>query len=103
MRSSIPDEPAEDGSGQAAIAWVNAKGVLAILGPRTRAQLDENLGAAMSKLTDDHSRRLDAVSAVPLGYPACSHDRPPVGPDRIPETGGRLIGRMKMPHHYTWA
>jgi aryl-alcohol dehydrogenase-like predicted oxidoreductase len=68
MRSGIPDEPAEDGSGQAAIAWVSAKGVIPILGPRTRVQLDEPLGAAMIKLTDDHIRRLDAVSTVPLGY-----------------------------------
>jgi len=42
--------------GQVAIAWVSAKGVLPVLGPRTRAQFDEN-------------RRLDEVSAVPLGYP----------------------------------
>ncbi len=31
--------------GQIAIAWVRAKGLTTILGPRTRAQLDDNLAA----------------------------------------------------------
>jgi ketosteroid isomerase-like protein len=56
-------------AGQVAIAWVKAKGVLPIMGQRTRAQLDENLVAATLKLSDDQIRRLDEVSAVPLGYP----------------------------------
>ncbi|WP_433926814.1 aldo/keto reductase [Sorangium cellulosum] len=55
--------------GQVAIGWVAAKGVIPVVGPRTRAQLDENLGAAALALDDEHLRRLDEVSAIPLGYP----------------------------------
>jgi len=32
-------------AGQVAIAWVSAKGVLPVIGPRTRAQFDDNLAA----------------------------------------------------------
>ena len=38
------------GPGQVAIAWVIAKGVLPIVGPRTLAQLQENLAAATLEL-----------------------------------------------------
>jgi len=56
-------------AGQVAIAWVIAKGVFPIIGPRTPAQLDDNLAAAALRLGPDHVRRLDEASAVPLGYP----------------------------------
>lgn len=72
--------------GQVAIAWVSAKGVLPILGPRTRAQLDENLVAATLKLDNDHIRRLDEVSAVPLGYP---HELFAAADQRATMTGNR--------------
>jgi len=72
--------------GQVAIAWVSAKGVLPILGPRTRAQLDENLVAATLKLDNDHIRRLDEVSAVPLGYP---HELLAAADHRATMTGNR--------------
>jgi aryl-alcohol dehydrogenase-like predicted oxidoreductase len=55
--------------GQVAIAWVSAKGVFPVIGPRSRAQLDENLASTAVKLSDDHLRRLDEISAVPKGYP----------------------------------
>jgi aryl-alcohol dehydrogenase-like predicted oxidoreductase len=55
--------------GQTAIAWVRAKGLITILGPRTRAQLDDNLAALAVNLTEDQLRRLDEVSAVSLGFP----------------------------------
>ena len=55
--------------GRVAIAWVCAKDVLPLVGPRMRAQLDDNLAAAALKLSDDHIRRLDEVSAVSAGYP----------------------------------
>lgn len=51
QRSAIIDTleaiASETGSnpGRVAIAWVRAKGVWPIIGPRTRAQLDDNLGA----------------------------------------------------------
>ncbi len=55
--------------GRVAIAWVLAKGLIPIIGPRTRAQLDDNLGALAVPLTADHLRQLDEVSVVPLGFP----------------------------------
>ncbi len=73
--------------GRVAIAWVGAKGAIPIIGPRTRAQLDDNLKAAGLGLTDDQVRRLDEVSAVSLGFP---HEllANPATRDRI--AGGRL-------------
>ncbi|RKG84385.1 aldo/keto reductase [Corallococcus terminator] len=56
-------------TGRVAIAWVSARGVMPILGPRTRAQLDDNLAAASLVLSPEQLQRLDAVSAVPLGFP----------------------------------
>ena len=54
-----------------ALNWVlHRPGVTApILGCRTVAQLEDNLGAAGWRLTDDQQRRLDEVSAIDLGYP----------------------------------
>jgi aryl-alcohol dehydrogenase-like predicted oxidoreductase len=48
-----------------ALAWlVDRPGVTSvILGARTTAQLDDNLGAVELRLTDDETARLDAVSA----------------------------------------
>jgi aryl-alcohol dehydrogenase-like predicted oxidoreductase len=54
---------------QVAIAWVLAKGVLPIIGPRTPAQLTDNLAAAALVLTDAQIAQLDAASAVTLGFP----------------------------------
>jgi aryl-alcohol dehydrogenase-like predicted oxidoreductase len=73
-------------SGRVAIAWVGAKGTVPIIGPRTRAQLDDNLAAIDVSLTADNIRRLDEVSAVSLGFP---HDllAAPVTQDRI--AGGK--------------
>jgi aryl-alcohol dehydrogenase-like predicted oxidoreductase len=55
--------------GQIAIAWVLAKGTLAIIGPRTLQQLEDNLGAVAVALTPEQIHRLDAASAIPLGFP----------------------------------
>lgn len=55
--------------GQVALAWIRAKGLITILGPRTREQLEDNLGALKVTLTDSQQQRLDEVSAVPLGFP----------------------------------
>lgn len=55
--------------GQVAIAWVLARGVLPILGPRTPAQLADNLAAATLTLNAEQLQRLDVASAVPLGFP----------------------------------
>jgi aryl-alcohol dehydrogenase-like predicted oxidoreductase len=63
--------------GQVALAWVSAKGVVPIIGPRTRAQLVDNLAAANVRLSADQVKRLDEVSAIPLGYPHDFFDRFP--------------------------
>jgi len=55
--------------GQVAIAWAMAKGVFPVVGPRTPAQLRDNLVAAVLELDAGHVRRLDEVSAVAAGYP----------------------------------
>lgn len=60
---------------QVAIAWVLARGrrlttsLIPIIGARTAGQMTENLGALTIALTAGHLERLDAVSAVPSGYP----------------------------------
>jgi len=55
--------------GQIAIAWSLAKGVLPIIGPRTPAQLTDNLAATAIALTSQQIMRLDAASAIVLGFP----------------------------------
>lgn len=71
--------------GQVAIAWVAARGALPVIGPRTRAQLDDNLAAVSLQLTAEQIRRLNAVSAVPLGYP---HELNAADEQRAIMTGG---------------
>lgn len=55
--------------GQIALAWVIAKGVVPIIGPRTPAQCADNLGAAGVVLTDGQMAQLDAASDMPRGFP----------------------------------
>jgi aryl-alcohol dehydrogenase-like predicted oxidoreductase len=54
---------------QVATAWVRARGITPILGPRTREQLEDSLDALPLTLTADHVRRLEDVSAPALGSP----------------------------------
>jgi aryl-alcohol dehydrogenase-like predicted oxidoreductase len=57
---------------EVALAWVRARrrGVtVPIVGARTAAQLQENLGCLAVELAPEHLARLDAASAVPLGFP----------------------------------
>jgi aryl-alcohol dehydrogenase-like predicted oxidoreductase len=74
-------------AGQAAIAWVAAKGVLPIIGPRTLAQLQDNLRATELQLSTDQIRHLDEVSAISLGFP---HDVLAVPAYRERLAGGKL-------------
>jgi aryl-alcohol dehydrogenase-like predicted oxidoreductase len=74
-------------AGRIAIAWVKARGALPIIGPRNRNQLDDNLGAADLILTDDQVSRLNATSAVPLGFP---HDMLAESSLRNRLAGGKL-------------
>ena len=55
--------------GQIAIAWVLAKGTLPIIGPRTAEQLADNLASVNVQLTSEQLSRLDAASAITLGFP----------------------------------
>lgn len=55
--------------GQIALAWSLHRGVLPLLGPRTPAQLADNLGALDIVLDAEQMNRLDSVSAIPLGFP----------------------------------
>jgi aryl-alcohol dehydrogenase-like predicted oxidoreductase len=52
-----------------AIAWVAAKGSLPIIGPRTLAQLENNLAATKVTLSPEQIARLDEVSAIPAVFP----------------------------------
>ena len=55
--------------GSVAIAWVIARGVVPILGARTRAQLETNMQASSFRLSSGQIQRLDSVSGEPAGYP----------------------------------
>lgn len=59
-----------------AIAWVAAKGSLPIIGPRTLAQLENNLAAAKVTLSAEQIRRLDHVSAIAASFPYTVIDDP---------------------------
>lgn len=52
-----------------ALAWSASHGVIPILGPRTADQLRDNLAAADFTLDAEHIARLDAASAISLGFP----------------------------------
>jgi aryl-alcohol dehydrogenase-like predicted oxidoreductase len=73
--------------GQVAVAWVKAKGVLPVIGTRTWEQLKDHLGALNVMLDEEQVRRLDAVTAIALGYP---HDLNRLPEQRAVMTGGRF-------------
>jgi aryl-alcohol dehydrogenase-like predicted oxidoreductase len=57
---------------QVAINWVrqNPKArVIPILGARSEKQLKDNLGAIDWTLTEEQYKRLDAASAIDMGFP----------------------------------
>ncbi|MFC5825852.1 aldo/keto reductase [Nonomuraea insulae] len=60
---------------QVSVAWLrahaarSATALIPVIGPRTLAQLREYLDARELALTEEHYRRLERVSAVPLGTP----------------------------------
>jgi aryl-alcohol dehydrogenase-like predicted oxidoreductase len=77
---------------QIAIAWLRAKAassstaLIPIIGPRTKAQLDDVLGALNVALSAEQVQRLNDVSAVPLGFP---HQIPTTERTRNRITGGK--------------
>jgi aryl-alcohol dehydrogenase-like predicted oxidoreductase len=56
---------------QVALAWTLLNPAVAspIMGARTLAQFEDNLGALEVTMTDDQRARLDAASAISLGFP----------------------------------
>ena len=56
---------------QVALAWTLLEDAVAspILGVRTLAQLEDNLGSLTVQLTDEQRARLNEVSAINLGFP----------------------------------
>ncbi len=54
---------------QAALKWLMDKRIVPIIGATKIAQLESNLAAADAELSDEHLARLDAVSAIELGFP----------------------------------
>ena len=70
-----------------AIAWVAANGSLPIIGPRTLAQLENNLAATSIIRSMEHIIRLDAVSAIPSVFPYTMLNAPET---RQGFTGGKL-------------
>ncbi|CAK7283743.1 hypothetical protein SGPA1_21718 [Streptomyces misionensis JCM 4497] len=76
--------------GQVALAWtLRNPGVTApVIGARTPAQLEDNLGALEVDLTDSQLARLDEAGAIGLGYP---HDMLAGAHIREVTTGGLKI------------
>ncbi|MDL2189170.1 aldo/keto reductase [Pseudomonas sp. ChxA] len=56
-------------AGQVAIAWASTHGSIPIIGPRSKQQLTDNLGALSVNLTHEQLCKLDAVSSVIPGEP----------------------------------
>jgi aryl-alcohol dehydrogenase-like predicted oxidoreductase len=54
---------------QVALSWVLRKGTIPIIGARTLAQMQDNLASLEVSLNDNQMARLEAVSAVSLGFP----------------------------------
>jgi aryl-alcohol dehydrogenase-like predicted oxidoreductase len=55
--------------GRVAIAWVAQRGPVPIVGPKSLAQLEDNLAAADLRLAPEQLARLDAAGAPSLGFP----------------------------------
>jgi aryl-alcohol dehydrogenase-like predicted oxidoreductase len=62
--------------GNVATAWVIAKGVLPILGPRTGAQMKDHADVLNVKLSTDQMARLDTASGIAMGFPHDLIDTP---------------------------
>lgn len=77
---------------QVALAWLLGRpGVCTlVIGARTEAQLQGNLGAAELTLTADERTRLDKVSALPLLYPYWHQAR--TSADRLGKADLALLG-----------
>jgi aryl-alcohol dehydrogenase-like predicted oxidoreductase len=56
---------------QVALSWVRQQGrqIVPLLGARTEAQLRDNLACLECSLSPEHLARLDAASAIEMGFP----------------------------------
>jgi aryl-alcohol dehydrogenase-like predicted oxidoreductase len=54
---------------QVAMAWVVARGLVTILGPRTLVQLADNLSGTQRRLSAEHVNLLNEASDIELGFP----------------------------------
>lgn len=81
IAGSIETDP-----GLVALAWLKAKGIIPVIGPRTLQQLESNLKASDVQLTEGQVKRLEDASAVSLGYP---HEQNHATEHRHALTGGR--------------
>lgn len=59
-------------AGQVAIAWAGTHGAVPIIGPRSPAQLIDNLGALTVELSAEQLHRLDTVSGLTSSAPSRS-------------------------------
>ena len=85
-----------------ALAWLLHHGVMPVLGVSRLEQLEDNLGAAELELDEPSLERLDAVTAVALGYPhefLRVHGGPPESPLN---TGSRRSARPPHPSPVSW-
>ena len=73
---------------QIALAWSRDRGVIPLIGARTREQMTENLRTLEVSLSIDQTRLLDEVSAIELGFP---HD---FLQDTRPVTFGGMFERI---------
>lgn len=78
---------------QISIAWLGAKGVIPILGPRTLDQLHDNLGAAGLDLTVEEVARLEDASRITLGFP---HDLI-AAPEQRQRFAANMLDRVETP------
>jgi len=80
--------------GRVAIAWVAARGAIPIVGPKSLAQLEDNLAAVDVRLTEQQLAQLNAAGAPALGFP---HDL--LNQDAIRQglAGGQL-DQLDWPH-----
>ena len=90
---AVADETGSN-PGRVAIAWVAARGAIPIVGPKSLAQLEDNLAAADVRLTEQQLAQLNAVGSPALGFP---HDL--LNQDAIRQglAGGQL-DQLDWPH-----
>jgi aryl-alcohol dehydrogenase-like predicted oxidoreductase len=75
IADTVNEVAAERGasSAQVAIAWVRAQQqravIIPIVGARSRAHIEDSLGAVDVELSDEELERLDEVSRIELGFP----------------------------------